>query len=441
LFLTVQLKFNSVFTLSGILFLIFLSSGCVKKDFDDKRSDLRPPELQNTFTLPVQKAPPENVQAITFHKAGEPGTPPIIELNSDQKLSLEFDYLKREADQFTVKVSHYNADWSKSGLLPSNILTANFQDYISIGTESRVQDPAYSSFSFQFPNNHFGIAVSGNYLLEVYQTETEELLFSLPFFVYENEGQLQSEVEVLFNLNELPYRKVHQLFSVYRYPKFIRIPRVNLSYYYIQNQFWGRAKKVEIFDDMTPGAIHFHIARERSFNATYSFFELDLRDFNIDGERIRDVFDEYTPTRILLYRDVINLSDLPVFISRSRFGRPDRSRFARYADVRFRLDPSNAYKPGDQIYVVGDFNSWTLNPKNRLTYDTSTKLFEGNALVKQGEYSYKYVILNRQQNRVDDVLLDDIFGDVSQNYTVFVYFEDPDNFFTRLLAVEHFRAN
>ena len=391
--------------------------------------------------MPDQVLPPESIQSIVFHQTGNPQSAPIIKLESSQTLTLEFDYLKEEADLFTVKISHRNADWSESGLMANNFLTDMYKGFISVGAQSRVQDPSYSHFSYTFPNRNFGMKVSGNYMLEVYLNDSDELLFSLPFFVHEDNGNLETNIQTLFNLQAREFRKAHQPFSAFRYPNFVQNPRLDLSYYYVQNEFWGRAKKVEIFDDASSGKINFHLSRERSFNATYTFFELDLENFDVDGQRIRKVNEERTPPQVQLYRDVINLNDLPVFTSRSRFGQPNSDRFSRYANVQFSLDTPNSFNTNQDIFLVGDFNNWGIQEANRMVYDQATGLWRGDAFTKQGRYTYKYVSINRNNYRVDDVLFDDIFGDVFQNYTVFVYFEDPQKFFTRLLAFQRLKAN
>lgn len=431
---------NYSFPLSFLLVsMLFL--GCLRSTKTQSSTTFQPQQLDNTFTVPGQKLPPEFIQSIAFHKSGNRTSAPIIELGSSDQLQLKFDYLKEESKQFTVKLEHYNADWSESNLLPSNIYEASFQEVISGGLQSRTQDPAYLHFTFEFPTRDFDIKVSGNYMVEIYDGNSDQLLFELPFFVHEDEGQLRTRVQDLFSPTIRKYRKAHQLFSVYEFPDFVTIPRNNLTYYYIQNSFWGRAKEVEIFDDATPGQINFHIARERSFNATYTFYNLDLREFDADGQRIREVNEEVIPPQITLYRDVTNLDDLPNFISNSRFGQPETDRFSRYGSVQFNLDSPRGFDTNQRMFIVGDFNNWAIKEKNRMEFNPEINLWQGSAFIKQGEYTYKYVAVNEQQYRVDDVAVDDVFSGIRQNYTVFVYFEDPNKFFTRLLQFETLSAN
>ncbi len=69
-----------------------------------------------------------------------------------------------------------------------------------------------------------------------------------------------------------------------------------------------------------------------------------------------------------------------------------------------------------------------------MSYDNMDQLWKGNALIKQGIYAYKYVIVT--DNRIDDLSLDQGFISSRQEYFTFIYFNDPDRHFDRLLKVD-----
>ena len=403
-----------------------------------QRSESDTQRLEGLFTVPGQIAPPNDVQSVTFTRQGLAGTAPIISLNSGQTLELAFDRLSTTSDQFVVELSHHDPDWTESSLLPNDYLSNFFEDTITGGVQSRSQEPQYFHYSYEFPNERFGVKVSGNYLITVRDSDTQEILFSLPFFVHENLGSALTDVQRLFN-NQTKYRKAHQPFSRYQVPDQVQLPRLDLNYFYVQNQFWGRAKKVSIIDDNTPGEIRFHLSRDQAFNATYTFYQLDLGDFDVDGVRIREVIEEVTPTGIILFRDVITLSELPQRLLGSRYGEPLSGRGARYANVTFSLNVQRNFNRTSKIYLVGDFNNWSLQERNRVRYNPELNLFRGDALVKQGQYSYKYVAV--QNGEVDELALDDVLSNQSQKYTLLIYFSDPNKFYNRLLQIEEFTAN
>ena len=69
-----------------------------------------------------------------------------------------------------------------------------------------------------------------------------------------------------------------------------------------------------------------------------------------------------------------------------------------------------------------------------MSFDADKQMWTGRALIKQGVYAYKYVIL--RDNQVDDLALDQGFISAKQEYLTFIYFKDPDQNFDRLLKVD-----
>jgi hypothetical protein len=75
-----------------------------------------------------------------------------------------------------------------------------------------------------------------------------------------------------------------------------------------------------------------------------------------------------------------------------------------------------------------------ISERNRMRFDPDKQIWTGRALIKQGVYAYKYVIL--RNNQVDDLILDQGFLSAKQEYLTFIYFKDPDQNFDRLLKVD-----
>ena len=421
-----------------VIGLVALLAGCAVL-LEGGSSDSRgTEELQNRFTVPPQVSPPGEIQSVQLYRSGSPLNPPVIRLGSGEQLTLAFDYLGSSAKQFIARVQHYSSRWSESGLNPNFYIDGFFEDYFGGGLKSFSQRPSYYHFEYAFPNPQFSLEVSGNYLLSIHDADSGELLFTLPFFVSEEEGTLQTRVDKLFaRRNDL--REQDQLFSRYRYPGFVEMPSFDLKFYYVQNRFWGRAKSVELFDTSTPGAVHFHLSQEESFLGDYEFRTLDIRTLRADGNRIISFEPGATPPRIVLRRDVQSFS--PDLISRRLprpgFGIPIDKRDAQYAEIEFRLETreNGAGASGQKIYLVGDFNDWTISERNRVEFDEIENLWSGRAMAKQGEYAYKYVTL--EDNRINDLSLDRSFTFTRQEYVTLVYFRDPTRHFDRLLRVAH----
>jgi len=423
-------------TVIGMTLVLLVASCAMLMEGSAQRAE-KPSAPQNRFTVAPHVAPPPSIQSLQLYRSGSPANPPVIRLGSGEQLTLAFDRLDTGTEQFIARISHYSSRWEESGLNPNYYIDGFFEDYFGGGLKSFSQRPSYLHYEYSFPNSRFSISVSGNYLLSVYDAGSDRLLFALPFFVTEDEGDLESRVEKRF-ARRRDMREQDQLFSRYRYPPFVEMPSFDLSFVYVQNRFWGRSSRVQFFDTSTPGIVHFHQSQEDAFLGDYEFKTLDLRSFTADADRIIGFDPTLIPPQITLRRDQQAFET--GFLSKvgarpgTRFGLPVDDRDARYANVQFKLETRENSSAEREMYLVGDFNGWTIDERNRMEFNRSENLWEGSALIKQGEYAYKYVTL--EEGRIDDLALDRSFTYSRQEYFTLVYFRDPVRHFDRLLIVD-----
>lgn len=433
--LYLKVRFYDKFVLYLLLILTCMIGACASSgpNSGQKFSEF-PRYIENSLALSQQKAPPNDIRSIQLHPEGQPGRAPIIKLNSSQKLQLSFDYLGTQNRQFRVTVTHHNKKWERSAIVPNTYLESFSETTITTSEISFGQHLSYHHVAFSFPNNELQPAVSGNYLIKIYNTNNGGLLFSMPFFITEDEGTITTKVQRLF-AKRSNGRPLHQLFSTYYYPDWVEHPQFDLSMAFVQNQFWGRTKVVKSLDTITPGQLHGYIERKDAFIGNYEFKFLDLRNFSADGRQIIAYQPEITPPRIILRRDIQNLDmnvNLPAIAPGQ--GMIDNHRNSNYAQVVFRLDTGDQIPQTSEIYIVGHFNNWIIDDLNRMNYDPDEQLWKGRALIKQGQYAYKYVMI--KNNRLDDLSLDQGYLSADQEYLTFIYFKDPNRHFDRLLKVD-----
>jgi len=427
------MSFNK--NLPFILVLLILTSACSSYNSSRKTAHHRSSNrsLKGQFTINQRVAPPADIQSLNLHPKGRRKAPPIIKLNGSDPLTLEFDYLGDKARQFKLTVSHREKDWSKSPIPQNAYLSGFFETYFNGGQMSFAQNPGYFHYSYSFPNDQIDITKSGNYLLSVYDNVTGKLVFRIPFFVYEDAGKIKTHIQHLYAQNKNG-RPLAQPFSIYQYPKFVQQPQFNLSFKYVQNRFWGRARSSKYTDTSTPGEVHFHLGRNKAFIANYEFTLLDLRSFQPNGQNIINLQPGKTPPVVTLRRNIQQFSKKITHYPGSELGFPRNELHAEYGNIHFSLVTRKTISPTSKIYIVGDFNDWSIKPECRMHYDSTNQIWHGKALVKQGIYAYKYVLL--KNNTIDDLALDRSFTNSRQEYFTFVYFKDPNRNFDRLLQVK-----
>ncbi len=394
-------------------------------------------QLKNSPMVTGQTAPPVNIRSIQVYREDKKASIPAIQLNSDEYITMRFDELGESGRMFRVRVRHRDADWSASNLMSGFYLGGYREDLISGGQPSSVQQPDYTHYSYRFPNENMRVTMSGNYLLEVLDYETSTLLFSVPFFVYENQGQVDISLERLYG-QDSRYLKHHQPFGSYRYPRFVISPTQDLRMFFVQNRFWGRARETDVQDVSESGIYRSYLSRDYSFVGVYEFRPLNLRRYDDPGRDVIDIRSETIPPRVILRRDVVNLDVNPPRRSPALHGQPRDDRNARYVDVRFELELPRREETNLPVYVYGPFNNWTINEQSRMEYRESTNSYTGNVIVKEGNYDYKYAIV--EDGVIDDFRLDASFASTRQEYTALIYFWDSSYQADRLLMIDSFIA-
>lgn len=412
-------------------------SGC-KMFESDQRNNGQLPGVQppsNLFNVPGQMVSSDLVRSIRLVKAGNPASAPVIELNSNEQLGLQFEMLEFDNRQLQIRFTHHNPDWSRSSLPPEFFLDRTFSLYLESGTLSRgTQRPQYRQYSYSFPNEQFSFTKSGNYMLQIEDRDTGYLLFSLPFFVMENEGTILSSVERITTPRR-DLRIAHRPVSRYLLSDEVEQPQFDLEFYFVQNQFWGRTRKATEVDFSSPDEVYFELDRNMPFIGDYEFLELRLDQISQQNPQVLEASPHEIPPRLLLFDDVSGFASSGRLLNFGRFGNPDLSLDSRYANVVFTFDPGDLDRDAE-IYLLGDFNNWSVNSRNRLRFNEQIGRWQASSIIKEGVYHYKYVLM--VENSIDDLRFDDLFLRTPQEYHALVYMHDSREFYHRLLQTNQF---
>ncbi|RNC85591.1 MAG: DUF5103 domain-containing protein [Balneola sp.] len=417
-----------------IPFFLFLVS-CSNTENQLVSTPVTTTDNTSLLLVPNQLKAPPSIKGVQLYRKGNQASLPIIELNSENKLILEFDELTTLSGQFIIQFSHRNQDWSKSGL-PDPWIMEGINELVLFGGEpNRTNRPNYFHYSLEFPTREIEFKVSGNYLLHVLDYNSGTELFSLPFFISEQEGEQVHQVETLFNQGQNG-QALDQLFGEYRYPDFVEFPQFNLSYTFTQNRFWGQSRKADQYSFTNEGETEFHISRGNAFPASFDFTSLNLSELSLQNPSIFSIDPTAIPTEVILKDDFLNFLSDPSPTFNAEFGLPDKSLLARYSEVSFRLNTGGNTTIND-FYLIGDFNQWSISDREKLRYNRELGVWETKLLIKEGNYSYKYVTLEGKE--IDPILLSDSITKRDQEYVSFVYYLDPDLQYDRLLHAKLFQ--
>ena len=136
-----------------------------------------------------------NVRSLKVCLASNMYVPPVLMMNSDDRLLVNFDYLDYDVHYLRYSVTHCNADWQPSQLVESEYVSgfnyADIDDY----AQSEATYVHYYNYQFTLPNSDMEFLVSGNYLLSVYeQDDPSKILFQTRFSICEGKVSVFPQV-------------------------------------------------------------------------------------------------------------------------------------------------------------------------------------------------------------------------------------------------------
>ena len=255
-------------------------------------------------------------------------------------------------------------------------------------------------------------------------------LFNLPFFVTENAGDLHPNVTTFFNSGPLS-SAMDQISGIYIYPDFIEFPQFNLTYRISQNRFWGiniTPNQNNFIDD---GESSFQLTESQFLPAYVEFNTLDLRRLSLQNPQIFGYERTEIPEKIILRNDYLNFTSDIQTITETGYGRPIQDITSRILNVEFSYETQGKLPKDSDIYLIGDFNQWTISNNYKLEFNSEYDVYTVNALIKQGVYNYQYAVI---EDRVINTFLNlESLSQKPQEYAAFVYYKDPNLLYDRLL--------
>lgn len=376
----------------------------------------------------------KNIKSIQLRPLAQNQFSAIVPLGT--VLELSFDDLEADQKDYYYKVEHMTHDWEPSKILSSQYIDG-FQSNIILNVNNAFNTyQNYTHYSIKVPNINTIITKSGNYLLSVLN-DADEVIFSRRFVLYENTAVVGVATSISRDTKTYSTDQTVQ-FSV-NYPRLrINNPDQEVKVTVIQNQNWNTAitdLKPQFFKN---NQLIYRYINKSNFKGGNQFLNFDnkiLRNksMNIVKVERKDIYHNYlapfqrkdNPT--YSYNPDINGQ----FVIRTLEG-ADNNTEADYAVMHFNLLSEKV--SNKDIYVLGAFNNFELNPENKMSFDTESNSYNAQLLLKQGFYNYTFATKDSNGS----VSYGDILGDFSiteNEYTVIVYFRQIGGLYDRVIGV------
>lgn len=380
------------------------------------------------------------IKTVMLNLKGVEGSPPALELGSGDQFHLQFDDLDTEQRQLYYSLTHCNADWSPSGLMPTRVIQGLQQDF--------VQDFRYSFNTFQnylhydliFPNENMKILISGNYLLKVYEdNDPENLVLTRRLLVYQKKVGLGANVR---RPALMEFRDTHQeIDAVADISKLQMVNAVaNTRLVIQQNGRWDNAISLKPFSINQTQLNYNYDDGSNCFPGINEFRWADIRSLRMNSDRVRRINRDSTPVEVILLNDPIRTfseyQNLPeangrFFIRNQEGSEPEID--ADYAWVEFRLPVESAFRDRN-LYLFGAFSDWQLKEEFRLSFKYTSKMYTARILLKQGIYNYWYASAATEKGPADLKLLEGSHFMTNNDYTILLYYRANTNDFDELIG-------
>lgn len=381
-----------------------------------------------------------DICSVQLTLAGSPLSMPIVNLNTgNNTLVLQFDHMGDVLKDYKYTLVHCNSDWQRSDLSDNEYIDGFTDDRITLVETSFNTLSQYTHYRLGLPNQNMRWARSGNYILQVFDTEDDQLVLSRRFCVVEPLWRIDGEFVRASRVDKLD---THHEIDFTVIPKGVRVsmPQNDVKAFVLQNGRWDNALG-PIRPFITRGDnLVFDYQDQILFPAGKEFRFFDIRSFDYRGEFVRGITEKPTYFEVTLQPDESRF-DRPVIF------RPDADgRFVidnlnanqtllqcDYAAVLFSIKQNQALDDSD-IYVFGELSDWQLKPEFKMQYDEQARVYWCEAWLKQGHYDYQYLVVDPRTGKPDTDGFEGNWYATGNQYTILVYFRPFGARYDRLMG-------
>ena len=374
---------------------------------------------------------------------GEWDAPAVMALGGDDRVVFSFDEMSHTYHRYLCRITHRNADWSRSDMLEIDYLEG-FNDMPIEDWENSVNTTQlYTRYEFSLPNENVSLKLSGNYRIEILDDDSydDTPVAVFDFSVVEPKATVIASVsgntDRSFNNGE------QQLSFVVDYSGYsIADPASDIKPVIYQNRRSDNAVAGIKPTYMHGSAVEYVHNDRLIFEAGNEYRRFELTDPNMPGMNVEEVVYNAPDYHALLYVDKPRKSHYGHNDENGRYfvntleGRGSLLE-ADYIYVHFALDLP--YRDGGSYYLMGDFTGESFSPLCRLDYDAEGGYYFTSQLLKTGVYNYMYVWLPDGDSKGVLAPAEGTFYETENEYIIYIYHRAFGDRYDRLVGVRSIR--
>jgi hypothetical protein len=387
----------------------------------------------------------DNIKSVQLHQTTWKFSPPIIQLNSNQKLQLDFDDLDGDYKSYYYTFIHCDADWTPSDISPYDCVQGFSSDFLNNYSYSFNTYQRYTHYRLVFPDKSMKIVYSGNYILKIYKDNNpDSVIFTRRFMVYENLLTIHARERQA--IGEDMYTKQEVIFSINTTQYRIADPFSALKVFILQNGRWDNAIIGLQPQYVQDTALQYFQDEGNIFDGGNQFRAFDMTSLKYNTEHIETMIKNPTNQELQLKKDVPrpampysvdpDIDGQFMILTKDADSTPIN---ADYVIVHFYVPMDTAFTTGD-LYIFGSLSDWQCRKDCMMHYDATQKGYVGTLYLKQGYYDYQYAFLRNGAKAGDITVIEGNHMETENNYTIYAYYRELGLNYDKLLGVKTIHA-
>lgn len=376
----------------------------------------------------------QQIQTILVHPLGDPLGDPVINLNGGTPLQISFDDFGATYEDYYYTIELVDSIWQPIEMNEFDYIKGFNLNKVTSYEVSSIAAKPYFHYQFTFPNSNCSPRLSGNYILKVYNgSGKEELVFTKRMYVFESLVGILASVENPFDASiARTHQRIKAGVDVKNVPYFQQ-DRIALKV--VQNYRYQDAQTVATPSFIRNTLLEYNNEAQLLFGAGKEYRWLDLQSLRLRSDRVAAIDSrENTPIVTLktdksradllheIYKDVNGGYLIMNTESLKSESQND------YAQVVFTYLPKEG-KPflDKRVYLSGALTNNALDAGAEMQFDVKKGMYIKTVLLKQGYYSYQYILADRiEPNSMEEY--SDTEGnnwETENKYSLFVYYRAP----------------
>ena len=322
--------------------------------------------------------------------------PPVISLNDNIPINISFDEKSHNYHRYVYTVEHCEDDWSVSKQLFKSDYIRGFSDYLNIEDiqPSINTNTEYTHYSFSIPNESCQLLMSGNYRVTVYDDNNNDSKILVAHFMVVD-PKVKIGIEATTNTDLDINNRHQQLNIVLNYPPNVsQNPKEEFKIVVTQNNRLDNIRKDFMPQIVTTESMIWQHNKQLIFDAgnEYHKFEtLHTSQPSMGVERMvwnNNSYNAFLWPTTACFAYVYDEDANGAFYIRNS-DNIENNTASDYINVHFTLAIPQQV---GEIYLNGQWTNNSFTEKYRLTYNEDIKAYTAVVNLKQGYYSYQYLL-------------------------------------------------